>query len=66
MSDPRAFDLISERGGTVALQPVVHAKAYVVGIRALVGSANVTVNGLGWIRPGAVEILVETSAQDPA
>jgi phosphatidylserine/phosphatidylglycerophosphate/cardiolipin synthase-like enzyme len=66
VSDPRVFDLISERGGTVALHPVVHAKAYVVGDRALVGSANVTANGLGWARPGAVEILVETSAEDPA
>ncbi|MFD2419019.1 phospholipase D family protein [Amycolatopsis pigmentata] len=66
VSDPRVFDLISERGGTVALHPVVHAKAYVAGASALVGSANVTTNGLGWTRPGGVEILVKTSAEDPA
>lgn len=66
VSDPRVLDLVSQRGGTVALHPAVHAKAYIVGDRALVGSANVTSNGLGWHRPGAVEILVETAADDPA
>lgn len=66
VSDPRVLNLVSQRGGTVALQPVVHAKAYVTATRALVGSANVTANGLGWHRPGAVEILVETQADDPA
>lgn len=66
VSDPRVLDLISQRGGTVALHPVVHAKTYIAGARALVGSANVTSNGLGWHRPGAVEILVETAADDPA
>ncbi|WP_157431142.1 phospholipase D family protein [Actinomadura macra] len=66
VSDPRVFDLVSQRGGTVALHPVVHAKTYISGTRALVGSANVTANGLGWNRPGAVEILVEVAAEDPA
>jgi hypothetical protein len=66
VSDPRVFDLISERGGTLSLHPVVHAKAYVAGIRALVGSANLTTNGMGWSRPGAVELLVETPAEDSA
>lgn len=66
VSDPGVFDLVSQRGGTVALHPVVHAKAYIADARALVGSANVTSNGLGWRRPGAVEILVETAADDPA
>jgi hypothetical protein len=66
VSDPYILDLVGARGGTVALHPIVHAKAYVVGTRALVGSANVTANGLGWGRPGAVEILVETTADDPA
>ncbi|MEO3861875.1 phospholipase D family protein [Acrocarpospora sp. B8E8] len=66
VSDPRVLDLVSQRGGTVALHPVVHAKAYIAGVRALVGSANVTSNGLGWYRPGAIEILVETAADDPA
>ncbi|MGC4851896.1 phospholipase D family protein [Micromonospora sp. DT4] len=66
VSDPRVFDLVDRRGGAVLLHPIVHAKAYIVGSRALVGSANVTANGLGWHRPGAVEILVETPADDPA
>jgi hypothetical protein len=66
VSDPRVLDLVNQRGGTVALHPVVHAKTYIAGTRALVGSANVTSNGLGWHRPGAVEILVETAADDPA
>ncbi|ACZ91329.1 hypothetical protein Aros01_08452 [Streptosporangium roseum] len=66
VSDPRIFDLVSGFGGIVALHPVVHAKAYITSTRALVGSANVTSNGLGWGRPGAVEILVESAADDPA
>lgn len=66
VSDPHVFDLVSERGGAVTLHPVVHAKAYIAGARALVGSANVTSNGLGWQRAGAVEILIEAAADDPA
>lgn len=66
VSDPRVLDLISARGGTMALHPIVHAKAYVAAHCALVGSANVTTNGLGWGRSGAIELLVETSAEDPA
>jgi len=65
-SDPGAFDLVRQHAGTVALHPIVHAKAYVAGVRALVGSANVTSNGLGWYRPGAVEILIEVAADDHA
>ena len=66
VSDPHIFDLVDARGGTVSLHPIVHAKAYLTTSSALVGSANVTGNGLGWSRPGAVEILVETSPADPA
>ncbi|WP_432833075.1 phospholipase D family protein [Dactylosporangium sp. CA-092794] len=66
VSDPHVFDLVDARGGTVSLHPIVHAKAYLTGSSALVGSANVTGNGLGWGRPGAVEILVATSPSDPA
>lgn len=66
VSDPHIFDLVGARGGTVSLHPIVHAKGYLTGSTALVGSANVTGNGLGWSRPGAVEILVETLPSDPA
>ncbi|GLH95606.1 phospholipase D-like domain-containing protein [Phytohabitans aurantiacus] len=66
VSDPHIFDLVGARGGTVSLHPVMHAKAYMTGSSALVGSANVTGNGLGWDHPGAVEILVGTSPSDPA
>lgn len=66
VSDPAVLDLVTERGGAVSLHPIVHAKAYVAGVRALVGSANVTSNGLGWHRGGALEILVEVAADDPA
>lgn len=66
VSDPRVYDLVAQRGGTVLLHPVVHAKAYIAGARALVGSANMTSNGLGWHRPGAVEVLVEVVADDQA
>ncbi|GLY71342.1 phospholipase D family protein [Amycolatopsis taiwanensis] len=66
VSDPRVLDLVNQRDGTVSLHPVVHAKSFIADTRALVGSANVTSNGLGWHRPGAVEILVETTADDPA
>jgi hypothetical protein len=66
VSDPRVFDLISARRGTVMLHPVVHAKVYLTASRALVGSANVTINGLGWQRPGAAEIMVEVAVDEPA
>lgn len=66
VSDPRVLDLVSQRGGTLALHPGVHAKAYISEDRALIGSANVTSNGLGWRGPGAIEILVETAVDDPA
>ncbi|MFC0861643.1 hypothetical protein ACFHYQ_04955 [Sphaerimonospora cavernae] len=66
VSDPRVLDLVIQCGGTVALQPVMHAKAYFADAHALVGSANVTSNGMGWHGPGAVELLIETAADDPA
>ncbi|MEW2426538.1 hypothetical protein AB0877_00845 [Micromonospora sp. NPDC047644] len=65
-SDPHILDLVNTRGGTVSLHPIVHAKVYLADCSALVGSANVTGNGLGWSRPGAVEILVGASVSDPA
>jgi hypothetical protein len=65
-SDPLVLDLVTQRGGMLRLQPTLHAKAYVSDTRALVGSANATVTGLGWHGAGAVELLVDTPADDPA
>lgn len=45
-------------GGVLLVHPHLHAKYYAAGDRCLVGSANLTGNGLGWRGPANLELLV--------
>jgi hypothetical protein len=65
-SDPMIIDDIHARGGTVRLLPRLHAKVYLVGNQALVGSANPTGPGLGFTTPANIETFVVTTADDMA
>ena len=67
VSDPEVLELLEERGNfSLSLVDRLHAKLYIAGDRCLVGSANVTVAGLG--EGGArsnIEVLVEATIDDP-
>ncbi|MDQ4142635.1 MAG: hypothetical protein M3198_02655 [Actinomycetota bacterium] len=65
-SDPAVYEDVVAAGGTLRLHHLLHAKVYLADRRALVGSANTTLHGLGWDAPGALEILVPAAADDPA
>ena len=57
ITDPQVFRAVEEAGGSVYLNPRLHAKFVVVdGKKALVGSANVTQSGL--YREGNIETAV--------
>lgn len=66
VSDPEIFDLLAKRpSSTITLVDNLHAKIYIAGRRCLVGSANVTLAGLGDALSDAnVEVLVETTTDD--
>ncbi len=60
VSDLEVFDLCNDRPGSqLYLVDNLHAKAYVAGERALVGSANLTATALGWSERPNIEILIE-------
>ena len=67
VSDPEVLDLLEERGNfSLSLVDRLHAKLYIAGDRCLVGSANVTVAGLGEGGVGSnIEVLVEAAINDP-
>ena len=66
ISDVQVFDALTERGNaTVSLVDNLHAKMYIAGTRCLVGSANLTLAGLGERGEHSnIEVLVETDTQD--
>ena len=68
ISDPEILDLLEERGDfRLSLVDRLHAKLYIAGNRCLAGSSNVTFAGLGeGGHDSNIEVLVETSADDPA
>jgi hypothetical protein len=51
-------DVKTHRTGRLLVHPHLHAKYYRAGDKCLVGSANLTGRGLGWITPANVELLV--------
>lgn len=66
VSDPEIFTLVETRPSTsLRLLHELHAKYYRFDDEVLVGSANLTGQGLGWSPPGNVELLV-THAPIPA
>lgn len=65
ISDLEVLDLILDTGGQIRLHPRLHAKAYLRGSTALVGSANTTLRGLGFRDPAAVELVVPVELPNP-
>lgn len=66
ISDPDIIDVLENRGDyKLTLVDNLHAKLYIAENICLVGSANVTLQGLGDLDSGNIEILVETSISDP-
>ena len=67
VSDPEILDVLEERGNfRLSLVDRLHAKLYIVGDRCLVGSANVTLAGLGeGGDSNNIEILVDTTVDAP-
>lgn len=58
-SDVACRALALDRGGEFRLHPRLHAKYYRCGQRVLVGSANLTAQGMGYARTANLEILCE-------
>ena len=67
VSDPEILDLLEARGNfSLSLVDRLHAKLYIAGDRCLVGSANVTLAGLGEVGEGSnIEVLVESTINNP-
>ncbi len=67
VSDPEILDLLETRGNfSLSLVDRLHAKLYIAGDRCLVGSANVTLAGLGERGDDSnIEVLVETTTDEP-
>ena len=66
VSDPEILDVLEKRGNfSLTLVDRLHAKLYIAGDRCLVGSANVTLAGLGeGGDSNNIEILVDTTIDD--
>ena len=60
-SDLRCRDIVLERGGQFLIHPTLHAKYYRFDDRILVGSANLTMSGMGWGKHANLEILASPS-----
>ena len=67
VSDPEILDLLEARGNfSLFLVDRLHAKLYIAGDRCFVGSANVTLAGLGEGGDGGnIEVLVESPINNP-
>ena len=66
VSDLSVYDWAMDRGNTeIFLLRELHAKAYITGERAVVGSANLTGRGMGWVPNCNLELLVEVPRQTP-
>ena len=56
-SDVECRELILDRGGSFQLHPFLHAKYYQIDDVILIGSANLTLSGMGWAPQSNFEIL---------
>lgn len=64
--DLEVFDDITHiAGGQLLVHPHLHAKYYSNGHNSLIGSANLTLRGLGWHTPSNVELLVSLPSDFP-
>ena len=61
-SDLECRALVTDLGGEFRLHPTLHAKYYRCGQERLVGSANLTMRGMGYAAVGNLEILCEPAA----
>lgn len=61
-SDIACWDIVSERDGSFRTHPRLHAKYYRCDDRILVGSANLTMSGMGQLADANLEILTEPDA----
>lgn len=66
VSDLEVLEWVEAAGGQLHLLRELHAKAFVAGDVALVGSANITDAALGWSNQPNLEALVRVAATDPA
>ena len=55
----------AKKGGRLLVHPQLHAKYYRGDDRCLIGSANLTARGLGWMAPANVELLIELPSSFP-
>lgn len=53
------------RGATLYVHPHLHAKFFRSGQNCLVGSANLTLRGLGWVTPANLELLITLRSDHP-
>lgn len=61
--DLEILDLVEKYpGGKLLVHPHLHAKYYRADQRCLIGSANLTNRGLGWVTPSNIELVVELPA----
>lgn len=59
VSDPTAYEVVTEKGGTMYVHPDIHLKAYLWNKRVgYVGSANVTQKGLGLTKNANYELMI--------
>lgn len=66
VSDLGVLTLVEARGnGELYLVDKLHAKLYIADRKCLVGSTNVTLAGLGEIGDSNIEVLVESTVDDP-
>jgi len=66
VSDPEIVADLQEHGSySLTLVDKLHAKLYIAGDRCLVGSANVTVSGLGDSDDSNIEVLVSAMIDNP-
>ena len=64
--DIEIFDILAARpGARFLVNSQLHAKYYRVGNECLVGSANVTLKGLGWATPSNLELMVKVPRDVP-
>ena len=66
VSELAVLDLLEARGNSdLMLVDRLHAKIYVCGSACLAGSANVTMAGMGATKASNIEVLVESTTEDP-
>ena len=61
-SDTECRTIVTERGGSFRLHPLLHAKYYRIDDVVLIGSANLTYSAMGWAAQSNLEILCRAAA----